>query len=155
IQFMSDWNPEQYDRFKRERQQPFFDLLALVRPKSDLTVVDLGCGTGELTHILHERLRARQTRGADNSPAMLAKAEAHRAPGLTFELGDIGEIGAAALAGPFDLVFSNAALHWIDDHEALFGRLARTLAEGGQLAVQMPANFDHPSHAIANAIARE
>lgn len=81
---------------------------------------------------------------------MLARAPA--APGLRFEQGDLGAFEDAA---PFDLVFSNAALHWVDDHPALLGRLRRLLAAGGQLAVQVPANFDHASHRTADDVARE
>ena len=69
-----DWNPAQYERFRDERARPFFDLLDLVQPRPELRVVDLGCGTGELTRELHEQLSARETIGIDNSPAMLAKS---------------------------------------------------------------------------------
>jgi trans-aconitate 2-methyltransferase len=54
---------------------------------------------------------------------------------------------------PFDLIFSNAALHWLPDHERLLPALAGCLAPGGVLAVQMPRNFDAPSHtAIAETV---
>src|SRR5580700_9159808 len=69
----SPWDPEQYERFKAERSRPFFDLLALVRPRPGMRVVDLGCGTGELTTELHTRLGARETVGIDSSETMLAK----------------------------------------------------------------------------------
>lgn len=150
---MSDaWNPEQYARFRDERAQPFFDLLALVQPKPGMRAVDLGCGPGELTRKLHEQLGCRETLGVDSSPAMLSKAAAYAANGLTFAAGDIAEFAAAA---PYDLVFTNAALQWVDDHEALFARLACTLAPGGQLAVQMPANHDFPSHTVAAEVAQQ
>lgn len=144
------WNPDQYDRFKAERQQPFFDLLALVRPAAGLRVLDLGCGTGELTRILHERLGAAETLGIDSSSAMLARAESTAT--CRFAPGDIADY---APPRPVDLVFSNAALHWLPDHPALWSRIAQFVAPGGQLAVQVPANFDHPSHAVAAEIARE
>src|SRR5688500_9945976 len=98
------WDPAQYERFRAERQQPFFDLLGLVRAKSDMRVVDLGCGTGELTRDMHRQLNAKSTLGIDSSAAMLAKAPSE--PGLMFEQKRIEEI-----EGKFDLVFSNAALH--------------------------------------------
>jgi trans-aconitate 2-methyltransferase len=148
----STWNPDQYNRFKAERQQPFVDLLALVRPRPGIRVVDLGCGTGETTTLLHRQLGARETLGLDSSETMLAQADAHAAPGMRFALGDIAEFHAD---GAFDLVFSNSALHWLPDHPALFARLTRALATDGQLAVQMPFNFDHPSHTMAAALARE
>lgn len=148
----ADWNPEQYAKFRGERAQPFFDLLALVQPRPEMRVVDLGCGPGELTRDLHDRLQAQETIGIDNSPAMLAKAAAYAGDGLSFEAGDIGAFTAD---GAFDLVFSNAALHWVPDHPALLARLTAALAPQGQLAVQVPANDDHPSHATAVAVAGE
>lgn len=143
------WDPEQYQRFREERAQPFHDLLALVEPRPGMRVADLGCGTGELTLALHRKLAARETTGIDHSPAMLEKAPA--ADGLKFTLGDIAEF---APARPCDLVFSNAALHWVPDHPALLRRLTAALAPSGQLAAQMPANDDHPSHATAHELAR-
>jgi trans-aconitate 2-methyltransferase len=148
----STWNPDQYDRFRAERQQPFFDLLALVQPQAAMRIVDLGCGTGEPTRILHQRLGARDTLGVDSSETMLAKSAPHVVAGLRFARGDIAEFAAAAA---YDLVFSNAALHWLPDHAALFARLTAALGADGQLAVQMPFNFDHPSHTMAAAVARE
>ncbi len=148
----SPWSPDQYNRFRSERQQPFFDLLALVQPRAGMRVVDLGCGTGELTRIVHERLAGRDTLGIDSAETMLAASREFAAPGLRFTRADIGDFDASAA---FDLIFSNAALHWIDDHRGLFARLTRALAEGGQLAIQMPANWDHPSHVLAAAAAGE
>lgn len=148
----SAWNPEQYARFRQERAQPFFDLMALVQPRSGMRIVDLGCGPGELTKELHVHLNARETVGIDNSPAMLEKAAAFAGDGLRFEEGDIATFTGDA---PCDLIFSNAALHWIPDHPALLTRLTVALDDGGQLAVQVPDNDDHPSHATAVAVARE
>jgi trans-aconitate 2-methyltransferase len=146
------WSPEQYERFRGERAQPFFDLLALVAPRPAMRALDLGCGTGELTRALHDALSPNETIGLDSSAEMLAKSASFVAPGLRFEQADIA---GPLPAGPWDLVFSNAALQWLPDHPALFGRLAALLAPGGQLAVQMPANHDHPSHRLAREIAAE
>jgi trans-aconitate 2-methyltransferase len=146
------WNPAQYGGFQAERSRPFFDLLALVRPRPEMTAVDLGCGTGELTAELHRELRCASTLGLDASANMLAASAAFAAPGLRFELGDIGRFEAP---GRYDLVLSNAALHWVPDHEALFARLAAALAPGGQLAVQIPFMHEHPLHREAAATARE
>src|SRR5205085_2066324 len=107
-----------------------------------MRVVDLGCGPGRLTRALHERLGAVSTLGIDSSPEMLAAAASSAGAGVEFRLGDIARFDE----GEFDLIFSNAALHWVDNHATLFARLATRLASGGQLAVQVPANFDHPSH---------
>jgi trans-aconitate 2-methyltransferase len=115
-------------------------------------VVDLGCGTGELTRVLHERTGASATVGLDSSAAMLARSAPHAADGLSFKLGDIADWVPTE---PVDLVFSNAALHWVDDHAGLFARLAAALGPSGQLAVQMPANHDHASHLVAEQVAAE
>jgi trans-aconitate 2-methyltransferase len=146
------WNPEQYQRFRDERRRPFLDLTALLRARPGMRVVDLGCGTGELTRALHERLAAGETLGIDSSAAMLEKSAAFAGDGLRFETADIADFRAEAR---YDLVFSNAALHWVEGHEALFARLAAALAGGGQLAVQMPANFDEASHVVAAEVAEE
>jgi trans-aconitate 2-methyltransferase len=147
---VSEWSPAQYDRFKDERSRPFRDLLALCeRPAA--RCVDLGCGTGELTAELHRAMRATTTLGVDSSPEMLAKAPT--LPGLSFERRRIEDL---APPGPYDLVFSNAALQWVDDHEALLPRIASWVSpDGGQLAVQMPANDAHPSHVVAAEVASE
>jgi trans-aconitate 2-methyltransferase len=144
------WNPELYSRFAAERRRPFEDLLALVAPIPGGRAVDLGCGPGPLTRVLHEKSGAAKTLGIDSSDAMLAKAAAHAGGGVTFERGDIGQFDPAE---PFDLVFSNAALHWVPDHPSLLANLARAVAPGGQLAFQVPDNFDHPSHRTAEEIA--
>jgi trans-aconitate 2-methyltransferase len=146
------WNPDQYQRFREERRQPFFDLLSLVKPADHMRVIDLGCGTGELTRILHERLNAEQTLGIDASDSMLEKARRLKGRGLTFEKGDISTTGTR---GETDLIFSNAALHWLDDHPNLLKRLTSALTKDGQLAVQVPANHDHPSYKAAADVARE
>jgi trans-aconitate 2-methyltransferase len=146
------WNPEQYERFRNERSQPFFDLLALVEARPAMRVVDLGCGTGELTRLLHQTLNASETLGLDSSAAMLAKSQDFAGRGLRFEQRDISEFTAE---GEFDLVFSNAALHWLQNHEALLARLTAALKPGGQLAVQVPANDDHPTHVVAAELARQ
>src|SRR5215207_10194675 len=147
----TDWNPEQYGRFRDERARPFFDLLDLLQPRPGMRIVDLGCGTGELTRELHRRLAAREAIGVDNSPAMLAKSAAFAGDGLRFDQGDIG---AFTSDGGYDLIFSNAALHWIPDHESLLPRLVKALTATGQLAVQVPANDDHASHVTAVEVAR-
>ena len=148
------WNPEQYDHFRDERSRPFFDLADLVQRQPEMRVLDLGCGSGRLTAWLHRRLGARETLGIDSSAAMLSQSAEQRdeAAGLRFVEADIADYQPDAR---FDLVFSNAALQWLPDHESLFPRVAEWVAPGGQLAVQMPANFDHPSHATAARLAAE
>jgi trans-aconitate 2-methyltransferase len=145
------WNPDLYARFAAERARPFHDLLALVRHRPGMRAVDLGCGTGELTALAHRALAARETLGLDSSAAMLDRARPLAGGGLSFAQGDI----AAFQGRGYDLVLSNAALHWLPGHPELLARLTASLAEGGQLAVQVPANHGHPSHALARALAAE
>jgi trans-aconitate 2-methyltransferase len=147
---MDPWNPEQYDKFRRERERPFFDLLALVAPVKDPRVVDLGCGTGALTAIAHERLHARETIGIDRSARMLEQAMRHEpTAGLRFEVGTIEAFDGHA---DYDVILSNAAFHWIDDHASLVLRLFRALTSGGQLAFQVPAMHDATAHLVAEEL---
>jgi trans-aconitate 2-methyltransferase len=148
------WNPAQYDKFQREREQPFHDLLAMIQPAAGMRIVDLGCGTGKLTRQLHERLQARETIGLDRSARMLSEQDgAALPPGLTFR----NETVEAFLErdGAYDLIFSNAVYHWIEDHPGLLARLATKLAPGGQLAFQVPAMHGDPSHRVADALSGE
>lgn len=149
------WNPDQYAKFAREREQPFFDLLALVRPGPDMRVVDLGCGTGKLTRLLHARLQAQETIGIDRSPRMLEGAAVGETTteGLRFERRDIETFPAPGER--VDLIFSNAALQWVDNHDVLFARLQSALGRDGQLAVQVPAMHDDASHVVAAELMAE
>jgi len=144
------WDPKQYHKFQAERSAPFFDLLALVEVRPNLKVVDLGCGTGELTRQLAEALPNSDVTGIDSSSAMLEKAGSFASSNLHFEQGD-----QAKLAGKWDLIFSNAALHWSEDHSELIRNLYRKLAAGGQIAVQVPSNHNHISHQIYREAASE
>jgi len=145
------WQPDQYARFRAEREQPFYDLLDLVEPAPGGRVVDLGCGTGALTRVLHERTQASQTVGIDRSEAMLRKSAEHAGDGVRFQRADIAEFSESGL----NVVFANASIQWVGDHASLFPCLAATLKSGGQLAVQMPANEDHLSHAVAREVAQQ
>ncbi len=144
------WNPERYHQFQKERFAPFDDLLQLVKRRENLRVIDLGCGTGELTRRLADALPGSDVLGLDSSPEMLAKAAPQERPGLRFELGTI-----EAVAGAWDVIFSNAALHWVYDHQALIPRLFSLLRPGGQLVVQLPSNYGHPTHTLIDETVRE
>jgi trans-aconitate 2-methyltransferase len=148
------WDPTQYERFHDERSLPFFDLLALIEPRPGMRAVDLGCGTGELTRVLHERLGCASTVGYDGSAEMLEKERARPAapPGLSFAQARVEDLSLPK--GSVDLVFANASLHWVADHRALFARLAGWLAPGGQLAVQVPHNHDYATHVLARELAQ-
>ena len=146
------WNPEQYEKFKVQRSQPFYDLMNLLEPVGSPRVVDLGCGTGELTAELHSFLKTSETVGIDSSDSMLAKAQAFAGAGLSFRKQAIETFTDAQ---KFDVVFSNAALQWCGDHPALIARLKLALKPHGQLAVQMPMNHDYPTHLIAYELSHE
>jgi trans-aconitate 2-methyltransferase len=149
----ADWDPIQYERFKDQRAQPFWDLVDLVHTDESRSLgrcVDLGCGTGELTAGAATRWGCAEMTGVDNSPSMLAAAAAFASPSVRFEH---GEIGSWSGSGEYDLVFSNAALHWVPDHAAVLARWTAALGAGGQLAVQVPANADHASHLASVAVA--
>lgn len=147
------WDPEQYHRFREQRSAPFYDLLALVQPVPGGRAVDLGCGSGELTASLAEQTGAVDVVGIDTSTAMLAEAHAHERDGLRFVQGDIATWGDPA--EPVDLVFAHASLQWVADHAQVLRRWTEALAPGGQLAVQVPTNADHPVHQVAAAVAAE
>jgi trans-aconitate 2-methyltransferase len=149
-----DWDPQQYERFAAERAQPFWDLAALVATNAAAGSLrrghDLGCGTGELTAALAERLGVTEMTGSDSSPAMLERAVVFARPGLRF---DTVDLATWTSDGDHDLVFANASLQWVPDHPAVLARWWAALAPGGHLAVQVPTNADHPSHAVAAEVA--
>lgn len=141
------WDPRQYLTYADERGRPFADLLARVDAADPATVVDLGCGPGNLTALLAARWPRADVLGLDASAEMIAAAAA---PGVRFEVGDLRDWAPAA---PVDVIVSNATLQWLPDHLALVPRLVAALAPGGWLAFQVPANFDQPSHTIRTALA--
>ncbi len=143
------WNPDRYHQFQSQRALPFEDTLRLVKVRDGLKVIDLGCGTGELTRKLADALPNSEVLGMDSSAEMLSRAAEHVRPGLRFEQGRIEQI-----SDDWDLIFSHAALQWVDDHPALMARLFGHLRPGGQLVVQMPSNHTHRTHALITDIAQ-
>jgi len=143
------WDPQQYLKFGGERLRPVHDLVARIPLEAPRSVADLGCGTGAMTAILRARWPDANIVGIDNSQAMLDRARA-AVSGIAWQLSDIATWKSEA---PLDLLASNAALHWIDDHSTLFPRLLSMLNSGGVLAVQMPAQHNAPSHRIGYELA--
>ena len=142
------WDPATYLAFAAFRARPVEDLLHRIAPGAPGPIYDLGCGAGNVTAMLAAKWPGRAVTGLDSSPAMLAEAR-RRFPALRWEQGDIA---AWAPEAPAALVFSNAALHWVPDHAALFPRLMGTLAPGGLLAVQMPNTGDAPYRACLDEV---
>ncbi|HEY4608171.1 MAG TPA: methyltransferase domain-containing protein [Ilumatobacteraceae bacterium] len=147
---MADWDPQQYRRFAEERAQAFHDLVAMIEPCSIDRAVDLGCGPGELTALAAKQLDVGEMVGVDNSPAMLEKTAEHTTSTVRFEYGDIGGWSSPA---DLDLVLAAASLQWVPDHRRVIGRWAQALRPGGQIAIQVPANSEQPSHVAARQIA--
>ncbi len=147
------WNPDIYNKFKSERAAPFYDLLALIKPVENMKVIDLGCGTGELTKTLCDKLPGATVTGIDFSAEMLANAATMENERLHFEIKTV----EAQLQSDekFDLVFSNAAIQWINDHETIFPKIIASLNKGGQLAIQMPAQHHNKTNIILNELADE
>lgn len=144
------WDPAQYLKFAEERARPFHDLLAQVRPDNVRAVMDLGCGPGELTRWLADRLPEATVTGVDSAPEMLERARALAIPGrLCFVQGDIA---SWLPMRPVDLVVSNAALQWVLGHEALLPRLAHLVGPGGTLAVQVPDHMETPAQKAVDEV---
>lgn len=143
------WNPDKYHQFQNQRSAPFDDLLELVQVRPNLRVVDLGCGTGRLTRRLADHLPDSEVLGLDSSQEMLERSREYIRPGLRFEPGNQAE-----LDGQWDLIISNAALHWTEDHEELIPHLFHCLKPGGQIAVQAPSNHNSTAHRTIIEVAR-
>jgi len=153
---MADWNPALYTRYEDERTRPARDLLARVALQSAGLAVDLGCGPGNSTELLVERFPSAAVIGTDNSPSMIESARERlpeaKFPRARFELSDIASWTPKT---PPDLIYANAALQWVPDHETLLPRLLQSLAPGGVLAIQMPDNRDEPTHRLMRETAAE
>lgn len=142
------WDPAQYLKFAGHRLRPAIDLLSRIDADKPTEVYDLGAGTGNVTRLMKDRWPDAHVTGVDDSQEMLAKAAA-AAPAIDWERADLATWRPARRA---DVIYSNAALHWIVGHERLFAELVGALAPAGVLAVQMPRNFSAPSHtSIAEA----
>lgn len=147
------WNPEIYNRYKEIRYQPFYDLMALLIDDTNSLAVDLGCGTGEQTLLLAQRFKRTQFLGIDASAEMLEKAKEIQYDRLSFKQQDIQQF--LEEADQYDLIFSNAALQWVDDHERLFPKLIDKLKKDGQLAVQMPMQKDNTLNILLDELVQE
>ncbi len=113
-------------------------------------MVDLGCGPGQLTATLADRWPDADVLGIDSSTEMVQAAQTHAKPGLTFAVEDLRDF---APEQPVDVLISNAALQWLDDHRELLPRLVNMLAPGGWLAIQVPGNQQQPSHTLLHQFA--
>lgn len=143
------WDPVQYAQFRTERNRPFFDLVAHVEADDPAQVVDLGCGTGELTATLAQRWPQASVLGIDSSPDMLMASHRYSGARVGFTQSRAQDFSAAGV----DVLVSNALLQWVPDHSLLLRRWAGELAAGGWLAFSVPSNFDAPSHVMMREVA--
>jgi trans-aconitate 2-methyltransferase len=143
------WSPDLYLKFADHRLRPALDLMAQVTLEAPKHIVDLGCGPGNVTAILRQRWPDARIIGVDASPEMLVKAR-RAVDGVEWVEADVGTWHPGR---PIDLVYSNAALHWLPDHARLFPHVLAMVAPRGQLAVQMPRNYHAPGLALINQTA--
>ena len=146
---MSDWNPKKYLLFKNQRTQPAIDLAKRVEKYNPKTIVDIGCGPGNSTAVLREVFPDADIIGIDSSESMIDRAKKEYAD-IKFSI-----CSAEELSGTYDLIFSNACLQWIPDHEKLIPQLMNKLTNKGVLAVQIPMNSDEPLFRIIKDVAAD
>jgi trans-aconitate 2-methyltransferase len=149
------WNPEIYNQFKNVRYQPFFDLMALITEHGLKNAIDIGCGTGEQTAILAEKFEYASFTGIDSSAEMLQGSGEWNQKNLNFRITTVEDFVASDQQRKWDLIFSNAALQWSDDHESLFPGLIALLNQAGQFAVQMPVQNENMLNKILLTLAQE
>lgn len=149
------WNPEIYNQFKNVRYQPFFDLMALISENGMKKAIDIGCGTGEQTSILADKFEQASFTGIDASGEMLQGSGEWNQKNLLFRISTVEDFIASDTEEKWDLIFSNAALQWSDDHVHLFPKLISLLNEGGQFAVQMPVQNENKLNKILLELAKE
>lgn len=139
------WDPDHYLRFADHRARPGVELLARVRHEDPAVVVDLGCGPGNLTALLAQRWPQARVIGVDSSVEMIEAACTDH-PDLEWIVADIASWEPDQ---PIDVLYSNATLHWLDDHAGLFPRLRSWLnPSDGTAAIQMPDNWRAPTHRV-------
>lgn len=146
------WDPAKYVQFGDYRDRPYFDLTARIHADSPGQVIDLGCGPGNLTATLAERWPLARVTGLDSSAEMLAQAAGHaeRLPNLSFGEADIAGWMPAA---DTDVVVTNAALQWVPGHRVMLARWLAALRPGAWFALQVPGNFNSPSHTLMRGLA--
>lgn len=151
----TSWHPRTYLSYADERSRPFHDLLTRVDAEAPRSVVDLGCGPGQLTATLSHRWPQARVLGLDSSPAMIEAAGAYASERVRFGVADLRQFAAASGPASVDVLVSNAALQWVPDHRALLPRLVETVTPGGWFAFQVPGNFAEPSHRLLHELAAD
>ena len=134
----NDWNPELYLKFDKERIQPSIDLLARINYDNPKTIIDIGCGPGNSTQALINRWQNAKIIGIDNSPSMIEKAKKDY-PNQEWLVLDAGK---DEIKNQYDIIFSNACIHWIPNHQLLIKKFSDILNDNGILAVELPTFWD-------------
>lgn len=128
-----DWDAASYDRISDPQYAWALEVLERLPLSGDETVLDAGCGSGRVTALLVDRLPRGRVIGVDASASMVEHARDALGGRARFFVADLA---ALTLDAPVDVVFSNAVLHWVPDHDALFERLFAALRPGGRLVAQ-------------------
>jgi trans-aconitate 2-methyltransferase len=149
---MTVWDPVRYLEFADERSRPFVDLLSRVHARDPKLVVDLGCGSGHLTASLADRWPGAQIVGLDSSPEMITRAAEFAGPRVRFQLQDLRDWRPEVNV---DVIISNSTLQWVPEHRALLTSLISSLTSEGWLALQVPGNFDEPSHRLLRQLSAD
>jgi len=148
------WNPDQYEKFSDHRNRPFADLMSRVSSSTPKIVTDLGCGTGSLTLTLAQRWPDARIIGVDSSAEMLDQARRNdRRERVEWVCSDIESWDPLGLGAPIDVITTNALLQWVPSHRELIPGWVAALAPGGWFAMQVPGNFNAPSHALLREVA--
>src|SRR5689334_21196480 len=149
---MTTWDPDRYLQFADDRSRPFVDLVARVQGEPS-RIVDLGCGPGHLTAVLRGRWPEAAVHGVDASPDMIDKANAENLDDrATYELADVS---GWSTTEPVDLIVSNALFQWVPDQLGVIRRVAGLVAPGGTFALQVPCNYEAPSHRLLHEISSQ
>ncbi len=148
---MNDWNPDLYMQFRSERTQPSIDLIAKINPVNPKSIIDIGCGPGNSTQVLANRWPKARITGLDSSPAMIKKAEQNY-PNQEWIVADALTYDSKI---KYDIVFSNAAIQWIPNHEDLLKKFYRLLSDNGLIAIQIPLFWDMPLGNIIDESAKD
>ncbi len=150
---MSDWNSEQYLKFKKERTQPSIDLVNSIKTENPVNIIDIGCGPGNSTRVLKNKFPNAKVIGADFSPNMIEKAKKEN-PDIEFVIFDAAN-DFEKLNTDFDVVFSNACIQWVPNHKKLLSDMMGILKPNGVLAVQVPVTVEQDMHKVRNNVVKQ
>ena len=132
------WNAADYHKSSPAQAQWAKELIAKLSLSGNERVLDIGCGDGKVTAEIARNLPGGTVTGVDSSPEMIRFARDHfphrEHPNLTFSQADARTL---PFSGEFDVIFSNAALHWIPDHKPVLAGIAESLCQNGKMLIQM------------------